>query len=337
MRGKATKAALVSIGILCAYFFMGKISHAAAAKEVEYPTKPITYYISYQAGGATDIIVRALVEPASKHLGQPIVVINKPGGGALLGPVAVRAARPDGHTLGSFASTQALIAPHTEECPYKDINDFTFIINYSKWIFPVIVRSDAPFKTWNDFIMWAKQNPRGAKIAIPGAKSQTPQGIAMWEVEQKEGVEFTYIATGGTPEQITSVLGGHITMSATVLDASMLQYVKEGKLRFLAFQGKEKATGYESIPSFYDLYKIEATGYVGIIGPKGLSAQITNKLNDAFAKAVKDPGFIKVMHNMNLPIVFMASQQIDKEVKEAFPKIGQAMKALKSEEAKTKK
>jgi tripartite-type tricarboxylate transporter receptor subunit TctC len=337
MRERAGRAFLISVAVFCACFFLGQIVLAAAAKEAEYPTKPINYYISYQAGGATDIIVRALVEPAGKILGQPFVVINKPGGGALLGPVAVRAAKPDGYTLGSFASTQALIAPHTEECPYKDVNDFTYVLNYSKWIFPVIVKGDAPYKTWSEFIAWAKQNPRGAKIAIPGAKSQTPQGIAMWEVEQKEGVQFTYIATKGTPEQITGVLGGHFTMSATVLDASMLQYVKEGKLRFLAFQGKEKATGYESTPSFYELYKIEATGYVGIIGPKGLPGSITARLNDAFARAVKDPGFIKVMNQMNLPIVFVPHQQIDKEMKETFPKIGQVMKTLLSEEAKIKK
>jgi tripartite-type tricarboxylate transporter receptor subunit TctC len=325
------------MAILCAWAFACEKSDAAGAKEPDYPTKPISYYISYQAGGATDIMVRALVEPAGKILGQPFVVINKPGGGSLLGAVAIRSSKPDGYTVGSFAATQALIAPHTEECPYKDVNDFTFIVNYSKWIFPVIVRGDAPYKTWKEFIAWAKEHPRAAKIAIPGAKSQTPQGLAMWEVEQKEGVEFTYLATKGTPEQITGVLGGHMTMTATALEASMLQYAQEGKLRFLAFQGKEKAPGFEGVPSFYELYKIEATGYVGIMGPKGLPDSISDKLSDTFATAVKDPNFIKVMKQMGLPIVFMNRQQIDKEMKDAFPKIGQAMKVLLAEDAKAKK
>jgi tripartite-type tricarboxylate transporter receptor subunit TctC len=303
----------------------------------EFPTRPINYYIGYQAGGAVDIIIRALVEPAGKSLGQPFVVINKPGGGALLGAVAILNSKPDGYTIGSFAGTQSLIAPHTEQCPYKDLSGFTFILSYAKWIFPVLVRGDAPYKTWKEFIDWARKNPRDAKVTIPGSKSQTPQGIAMWEVEQKEGVEFTYITTKGTPEQVTYVLGGHSTMSCTVIDATIIQYVKEGKLRFLAFQGKDKVPGYENIPSFYELYGTEAIGYIGVWGPKGLPDPILDKLEDAFARGLKDPNFMKVMNQMQIPIVYINRRQIGNEMKDLFPKVGRAVKTLMAEEAKGEK
>ena len=95
MRRKVTSRLLIMVAILCVWAFVWEKSDAAAAKEPDYPTKPISYYISYQAGGATDIMVRALVEPAGKILGQPFVVINKPGGGSLLGAVAVRNSKPD--------------------------------------------------------------------------------------------------------------------------------------------------------------------------------------------------------------------------------------------------
>ncbi len=331
---KRKRMIIAEVGFAGLLALLFQVTDSVGAKDPEYPAKPITYYISYQAGGATDILVRALVEPAGKYMGQPFVVVNKPGGGALLGSVAVMNSKPDGYTLGSFAGTQALIAPHTDECPYKDINGFTFIINYGKWINPIFVRGDSPFKTWKEFIEWARKNPRGAKVAIPGSKSQTASGITMWEMEQKEGVELTYIATKGTPEQITGVLGGHLTMAATVMDATMMQYVNEGKLRFLAFHGREKVSGFENVPSFYDMYGIEDAGFVGIWGPRGIPDPVLDKLEDAFAKALKDPNFISVMKRMNLPVVYMNRRQLDKHMKELFPKMGRAVKTLVAEEAK---
>jgi tripartite-type tricarboxylate transporter receptor subunit TctC len=337
MMKKQAEGIMILIGIVGLVTFLIQPTDSFGAKEPEYPVKPITYYISYQAGGATDILVRALIEPAGKVLGQPFVVVNKPGGGALLGSVAVLNSKPDGYTLGSFAGTQALIAPHTEECPYKDINGFTFITNYGKWINPVFVRGDSPFKTWKEFIEWARKNPRGAKVAIPGSRSQTASGLTMWEMEQKEGVELTYISTKGTPEQITGVLGGHMTMAATVMDATMMQYVKEGKLRFLAFHGKEKVAGFENVPSFYEMYGIEDAGYVGIWGPKGIPDYILDKLEDAFVKGLKDPNFVTVMKRMNLPVVYMNRRQLDKEMRPLFTKMGQAVRTLMAEEAKKMK
>jgi tripartite-type tricarboxylate transporter receptor subunit TctC len=324
------------VGILGSLIFLlqGVDSFGAAT---EFPTKPITYYISYQAGGATDILVRGLTDAAGKFLGQPFVVVNKPGGGALLGSVAVLNSKPDGYTLGSFAGTQALIAPHTPECPYKDLNGFSFVVNYGRWVFPVIVKGDAPFKNWKEFVDWARKNPRDAKATIPGSKSQTPQGIALWEMAQKEGIELTYITTKGTPEQITGILGGHMTLSATVMDATILQYVNEGKLRFLAFQGKDKVPGFENVPSFYELYGIESIGYVGIWGPKGIPDPILDKLEDALTKGMKDPTFVGLMKQMSLPVVYMNRRQLDKEIREMFPKAGRAVQTLMAEEAKEKK
>ena len=125
---------------------------------------------------------RALVEATSKYLGNRSFLSINLVLEVLVSAMAVMNAKPDGYTLGTNAGSTVLIMPHTEECPYKDLSGFTLIMNYGKYIFPLIVRSDAPWKTWKEFIEWARQNPRAAKIGINlGLKSMTPMGITLWQ------------------------------------------------------------------------------------------------------------------------------------------------------------
>src|SRR4030042_2080595 len=142
MKGAKKGILAIFIGIgMC--FLLLHCFDLARAKDPEYPTKPITFYIPYAAGGSTDVAVRPLLEAVGKHLRQPIIPINKPGGSAAIGAMAVMNAKPDGYTLGAHAGGHVFILPHTEECPYKDLSGFSFIMNYGKYIFAVIASSDA--------------------------------------------------------------------------------------------------------------------------------------------------------------------------------------------------
>lgn len=247
-------------------------------------------------------------------------------------------AKPDGYTLGSCTSSAMYVMPHAAECPYKDLSGFTFIVNFSSHVLPVIVRSDAPFKTWKEFINWAKQKPkRAAKIGAPGGRSQNPNAMVLWEVEQKEQLEFGIVVFPGSGESLSALLGGHIDMDVTGLTSQVVPHIKEGKLRILAYESKGKLPGYEEFPSFYELYGIEFSTPMGIWGPKGLPNYVLEKLEDAFAKGVKDPNYINVMSRLYYPIVYMNTAEFNKEVNEAFPKYGQRLKTLRAEEAKVKK
>ena len=329
-----TSMIMLSIGVWIFLFFSPDL---VKAKDPDYPTKPITFYIPYAAGGSTDVAVRPLLEAVGKHLGQPIIPVSKPGGSATIGAMAVMNAKPDGYTLGAHAGAHIYTLPHMEECPYKDLSGFTFIMNYGKYIFPIIVRSDAPFKTWKEFIQWARQNPRAAKTGLVGGKVQTPQGWAMWEVEQKEKVEFAYIVFKSSTESLSALLGGHTNLDATACSPSSMEYVKQGKLRILVYVTKEKAPGYEDIPSLQELYGIAATTYMGVWGPKGLPNYALQRLDEAFAKGVKDPHFIDVMNRMYTPVVYMSRAELNRDVNEMFQKGAKMLKILRAEETKEKK
>jgi len=158
----------------------------------------------------------------------------------------------------------------------------------------------------------------------------------LWEVEQREKVEFAYIVFKSSSESLSALLGGHINLDATALSPAYMEYVKEGKVRILAYLTKEKAPGYENIPSLQELYGIVASTYMGVWGPKGLPNYVLEKLDEAFAKGVKDPNFIDVMNRMCTPVVYMSRSELNKDVNEMFKKGREMLKILRAEEAKVK-
>ena len=329
-------SAIIIVGLgLC--FFLFQSADLVGAKDPDYPTKPITCYIGFGAGGATDLTARAFIGAAAKYVGQPIVPVHRPGAGGTLTSMAVLTAKPDGYSLGTITASNAFMAPFSDDAPYKDLSGFTLIVNYGFFAYPLLVRSDAPWKTWQEFIEWARKNPRAAKVSLTGAKSTASQGLVLWQVEKREKVEFAYIVFKGSAEVLSALLGGHITMYTSAADAATMDYIREGKLRILSYLSTEKVPGYENIPSTQDLYGFSIPNMIGIFGPKGLPDYVLKKLDDAFAKAVKDPEFINFMNRAFTPIVYMNRAQMNKYVEETFPKAGEIIRILKAEEAREKK
>jgi tripartite-type tricarboxylate transporter receptor subunit TctC len=311
--------------------------HSLGAKEPDYPTKPVTFIISFGAGGTADLSGRAFAEAAGKYLGQPFIPVNKPGAGGVLAATAVMNAKPDGYTLGTILTSAAFVAPFSGEAPYKDLENFAMMANYGNNVYPMMVRSDAPWKNWKEFIEWAKKNPRAGKIAITGARAVASQGLVLWQVEKRERVEFTYITFKSSSEILSATLGGHVSLYGSTVDPATVPYLKEGKLRVLTYLGTEKIPGYEGIPSLQELYGFSIPNLMAVYGPKGIPEYALKKLDGSFAKAVKDPDFVSAMNRMYTPIVYMDRVQLNRYVEETLPRAGEIMRALKAEEAKEKK
>ena len=333
-----SKMRLFSIsGIVAACLALPQGKHPAMAEDQPYPTKPITFIINYAPGAAVDVAMRPLLEAVGKELGQPVVPVNKPGGAGVVAALAVTNAKSDGYTIGSCSGGNTLVTPHLADAPYKDLSGFTFICNYGKFLLPVMVRDDAPYKTWREFVDWCKKNPkRAAKIGVLGSRTQSPSAMVMWEAEQHEGIETSMLVFKGSADSNTALLGGHIAMDAGGVSPQAIQYIKEGKFRVLAWLGKEKLPGFENVPSFYEMYGIIVPSIMGVWGPKDLPKEVTEKLQKAFEKGVKDPAFVNVMNRMSMPVVFMDKAELEKEVAVMFPKAGEILKVLMEKEAKEK-
>ena len=165
------------VGRVCFFLlvFMLAVPGYAPAQE-KYPAKPINFIIGYPAGGTTDICARPLVSAASKILGQPVVVVNKPGGGSAVATALLKTEKPDGYTIGILASG-AVLSQHMRKVPYDSATDFTPIMQYAIYLYGLVVQSDSPWKTFKEFIDYAKANPGKIRYATAGAG--TPQHLVM--------------------------------------------------------------------------------------------------------------------------------------------------------------
>ena len=328
---RTVKRFFMVTGFLGLWIFLVQSTYLANVIAQDFPAKPIDFIINYSAGGSTDLACRAFINAANKHLPQPLIPINKPGGGGAVSAMAIMTAKPDGYTIGSITPAIAFVTPFSEEAPFKDLSGFSWIVNFGSYVYPLMVRADAPWKNWNEFIEWARKNPRAAKIGSTQAKKSDTKGLILWQIEKRENVEFTFLVFKGGSDIYTALLGGHINMSTASGDATLMSYVKEGKFRFLAFMGPHKVPGYEGLPCTSELKGFEVPDLLAIVGPKGIPDYIVKKLEDVFAKAVKDPDFIEVMSRLHMPVMYMDRATLMKHVEKTFSNFSKIYERVKAE------
>ncbi len=306
---RKTRKRLWILTILGVSFFLHSFPGSAPAQE-KYPTKPINFVIGYPAGGTTDVCARPLVMAASKILGQPIIVLNKPGGASSVAVASLKIEKPDGYTIGILPSG-AVLSQHMRKVPYDSVKDFTPIMQYAEYLIGLAVRSDSPWKTFKEFIDYAKANP--GKVRYSTAGSGTPQHLVMERLALKEKIKWTHIPFQGGGPAVTAVLGGHV--EAVSQTTEWKAHVESGRLRLLAVYEEKRMADFPNVSTLLDLgYDITAASLISIVGPKGLSPQIVGTLHGAFKKAMEDPDFIKVSRQVDQPSLYRSPDDLAKHL-----------------------
>ncbi|MCA1987681.1 MAG: tripartite tricarboxylate transporter substrate binding protein [Desulfarculus sp.] len=273
-----------------AFCATGVLSAAAA----DFPSKPITLIVPWAAGGSTDTCMRVLAENAKKHLGQPVVVENKPGGGGTVGPATmVATAKPDGYTLSQIPMGVFRL-PHTIKTTWDPLTDFTWIIQLTGYTYGIVVKSDAPWKTLRELLDYAKANPGKVTYATPGVGVM--QHVTMEKLAKKEGINWIHVPQKGGIEVISATMGGHVMVGAET--SGWAPQVESGDLRLLAIWTETRSQKWPDVPTLKELgYDIVASSPFGIAGPKGMDPQVVAILHDAFKKAMDEPSFQKVLND----------------------------------------
>ena len=284
----------------------------------KYPSRPITFIVPIPPGGGTDLAFRLICKEAEKLLGQPIAVLNKAGAGQTIGMAAIASAKPDGYTIGQSGASGLLLVPHIEKLPYNPIKDFRQIIQCGGFNFGMFVKPDSPFKTFKDVVAFARQNPK--KVTY-GCTVNSIQSLIMEQIGKKEKVQFTHIPFKGTPEVQTALLGNHILVGIGDFNYSL---VEAGQIRLVLLLREERSTEYPRIPILKDLAydDVPAPYYLGICGPKGLSDGIIKKLEEAFARAMKEPAYVNGLKDLRLPIIHRSSKELDDYVSKNYEIFG---------------
>ncbi len=319
-----TKEGILRLAAICCLIFSVIALPWFVLAQEKYPTKPINFIIGYPAGGSTDICARPLIAAAGKILGQPIVAVNKPGGGSAVGVASLKTEKPDGYTIGILPSG-AVLSQHMRKVPYDSAKDFTPIMQYAVYLYGLVVQSDSPWKTFKEFIDYAKANP--GKVRYSTAGPGTPQHLVMERLALKEKVKWTHIPfEGGTPA-VSALLGGHVEASSQTTEWK--KYVETGRLRLLAVYGEKRMSDFPSVPTLLELgYDITAPSLICIVGPKGLSPQVVETLHRAFKEAMEDPDFIKMGHELDQPVIYRGPPDLAKHLVQMNEEVGTLIRSL---------
>ena len=290
----------------------------------KYPSRPINFIIGLPAGSPADMSSRALVGAASKFLGQPIVVLNKPGGATVVAIASLKKEKGDGYTIGSL-STAAVFSQYLRTVPYDTAKDFTPIMQYCVYRYGLVVRADSPWKTFKEFLDYAKANPGKVRYSTIGPGS--PQHFIMERLAMKEKIKWQAIPFEGDPQVIAALLGGHVEAASQAGGGKA--HVQAGRLRFLAVYDEQRNPDFPEVPTLRDLgIDITPITVLGIIGPKGIPPQFVETLNVAFRKAWEDPDFIKMARQGDQTPFYRGPQELEKYLASINEEIATLVKNL---------
>ena len=282
-----------------------------------FPSKPITLVVPWPAGGSTDRHFRTLGEIAGRHLGQTIVIENKPGAGGTLGPSTVAlTTKPDGYTIAQYPLGM-LRYPHMQKVPWDPINDFTFIIGISGYTFGFVVRDDSPYKTFNEYIEAARKQP--GKINYGSTGVGTSPHLLIEELSAAAKVELNHVPYKGNADLMQALIGGHVMAGSDATGWD--KFVDGGQMRLLLTFGEERTQRWPSVPTAKDLgYNIISTSPYGLIGPKGMDPAVVKTLHDAFKKALEDPKHVELMRQLNQTVWYRSGDDYRKWAAETLVK-----------------
>ena len=280
----------------------------------DFPSRPIRLIYPWGAGSGGDIIIRGLAASAAKHLGQSMVVENKPGASGMLGPNEMMSARPDGYTLTQL-SVAIFRVPHMQKIQFDPLSDLSYIIGLAGFVFGLVVRSDSPIKTVKDLVEFAKANPGKFTYATSGIG--ITGHLAMEEFAHRAGIKVLHVPYKGDNEGLQAMLGGQVMAHSSA--STWGPHVDSGACRLLATYGSRRTTRWPNVPTLREAgYDTVTDSPWGIGGPKGMDPAIVRKLHDAFHKGLQDPQVQALLDKYDQPTIHMDPAQYTKFAREAF-------------------
>jgi tripartite-type tricarboxylate transporter receptor subunit TctC len=293
----------------------GLVAPSLALAQARFPDKPLRVFVPWTPGGATDIQMRMVCEVASRHLGQTIIVENKPGASGTLGAQNLaREARPDGYTLSQMPNgvfrLPAMMRAQGMTPPFDPMQDFTWVIRMVGYMGGVVVRPDAPWRTMRQLLDHARANPGTLFYGTPGANTTD---VAMTRLARMLGIEWTPVPFRGAAPNLQNLLAGQIHFSAET--SAWADMALEGRVRPLGLWMSQRAARFPEVPTFRELgHDVVAESAYGIAAPRGTPPAIVNILHDAFKRAVHDPQHLAVLARFDMPVRYLDSENYANDV-----------------------
>lgn len=304
---RAFGAGLLVAGALTAGFGLPVAANA-------FPTKPITLIVPLPPGGSADALVRTLGQAASADLGQPVIIMHKPGGGGVTGTAGLtQNVAADGHTL-ALMHNSVIRQPLLQKVSWDPLTDFSYVIGLVSLSTLVTVRAEAPWKTIQELLADAKARPGIISYGNVGATSANR--IAGEQLARAAGGQFNMVPFKGGAEALTSLMGGHLDVYG---DPGVGPVALSGKIRVLASLTDQRIKRFPNVPTVREVgYDLAVYSPFGLVGPKGLEPAVLARLQSAFRKATADPAYQKVLEDSDFQSYLMSSDEYRKYASEQF-------------------
>jgi len=320
--GKKTEKLIVLAIAMVMVLGFGLTSVSAA----EYPKRPITLVCPWGAGGGTDAVSRILATLLKKELGVPVNVVNRTGGGGAIGHTAMATAKPDGYTIGM--PTVEITMMHwmgLTKITYKDITPIA-LVNADPSA--INVRTDSPWKTYEDLVAYVKKNPGKLKDSGTGHGGIWHLGMAGWlKAIGLAPDAIKWIPSKGAAPALQDLMAGGIDMSTCSLpEAATL--IEAGRVRPLAIMADKRDPKFPDVPTLKEKgVDWSLAAWRGIAAPKGTPPEIAAVLEKAIAKVHKSPDFLKFMKNRGYGVEWMDAAAFSKFLAKADKDNGDVMRA----------
>jgi tripartite-type tricarboxylate transporter receptor subunit TctC len=286
--------------------------------------RPVTLWVPWAAGGATDLTLRLLAELAGAHLGQRIQIENRGGAGGTLVMPVLQMAEPDGYTIAQIPQP-VLRVPHTQAVLWDPIRDVTPIIQISGVTFGVIVGSGGAFRSLDDLFTYARAKPGALSIATNGVGT-TPH-LVLEELFTARGLRYIHVPYKGMAELTLAVESGQVM--AGVSATGFAPAVDAGRLRLLVTFSARRSPRWPAVPTLKDLgFNIVAMSPYGLGGPRNLPPAIVTALHDAFKKAMFEKAFVTELAKFDQEIDYLGPADYGRWLRDEYQRERQAAERM---------
>nr|WP_198512796.1 tripartite tricarboxylate transporter substrate binding protein [Achromobacter ruhlandii] len=286
------------------------LSIGAASAAAAYPDRPVVLVNPYAAAGPADVVARSLARALEKRLGQPVVVENKPGGGASIGTGFVARAKPDGYTLLLGTSAGHVVTPLMQKTVYDGVKGFAFCSVVAVQPIMLVVNPSRGIRSVSELIARAKAEPGKWSYGSAGVGGATHLGAELFQ--QVAGVQLNHIPYAGASPAINDVVGGQTDLAMLNLSAS-LPFIRQGRLLALAYASDKRSPLLPDVPTLAEagVAGADAASWYSLAAPAGTPADIVRTLSDAVRAVNDDPDYRRVMQEQAIALMALSPREAD--------------------------
>ncbi len=316
------RVALATAVFACASLAMGSMARA------EWPERAVTIIVPWAAGGGTDATARAVALELKKRFGQPFNVVNRTGGGGLVGHITIANSVPDGYTLGVITIETTMYG--AQGLPGAEPANFTLIGRFNADAVALNVRADSPYHSAQDLIDAVKANPGALKAS--GANRGGLSHLAWAGLLNTLGIDSEagpWVASDGSAPAMQQLAAGAIDVVSTS-PAEAQSLVEAGEVRTLALLSNERSPNYPDLPSMPEALAVEWSPlpFRALAGPAGLPAEVVEKVSAALKEITEDAEFNSFMSSRGFSVAYQDSVTFTETVNASTTNLVDAMKAV---------